>query len=156
VELLLLPADHFFALLASSSDVRRFFASQGHPAELHQLLEALCASEPVAKALLEQWPQGLNQVQLVALPPGDTPGQDQPLPVGYRWWVSSGAVPFASSWELSTALAPEHPDAAWLRLIGLPEQLSELSGASPAAPQDVAVPLEITPVDPQALAPLPG
>ncbi|MFO7629492.1 MAG: ATP-binding cassette domain-containing protein [Prochlorococcaceae cyanobacterium] len=121
VEAALLPADLFQQLLTRRPALAAWFAEQLPAPELHQLLVALAPREPSAQAYLGHWPPPPGSVRLVALAPGSE-SSPAALDPSCHWWVSSGA-PLAGAWEAASASAPLNPDAAWLRLIGLPTVL---------------------------------
>jgi ATP-binding cassette subfamily B protein len=144
VEALQLPAAALLDCLVRHPQLAAWFHGQLSAGELHQLLRSLSNLDPQVAPLLEQWSSSELEVELISLPMGKTPGNDDLNPAK-RWMISSGG-PLAQPW--SAGVGAGEPDSEafvpWLRLIGLP-----LAQAAP-------VPAELSPKPDVALVPQEG
>ena len=121
IEALLLPAAAFRDLVESQPALSAWFEQHLPSAELHTLLTALAEQQPQWLPKLQQWPAVVEQARVRSLVPG--PETALALPQGYCWFASSGR-PLADTWA-DQPLEPLAAGSAWLRLIGLPDPLSE-------------------------------
>lgn len=121
VEALLLPAAAFRDLVDSQPALAAWFEQHLPSAELHTVLQALVQQQPQWLPLLQQWPAVLEQARVRSLVPG--PETALALPQGYCWFASSGR-PLAEAW-VEQPLEPLSAGSPWLRLIGLPDPLSQ-------------------------------
>ena len=135
VEALLLPASAFRDVVAGHPRVAAWFENQLPAAELHTLLTALVPREPQWLPLLEQWPAIAAEAQVASL--GLGPDPQLALPVGYRWYASSGE-PLAQPW-IERPIEPLAASAPWLRLVGLPDPAT--AGSFWAEAGEAAVPV---------------
>ena len=121
--------------------------SQQNPprAELPTVLQALVQQQPQWLPLLQQWPAVLEQARVRSLVPG--PETALALPQGYCWFASSGR-PLAEAW-VEQPLEPLSAGSPWLRLIGLPDPLSQSLYAE--TPGDIN--LDPLPLEPEVLGP---
>lgn len=134
-----LPAAPFRDLLAGYPSLSAWFQNHLGAAELHTLLIALAARDPLQRSLLEEWPAPLEAARVRSLVPGLETSLG--LLPGFRWFASSG-LPLAEAWT-DRPLAPLAPGAPWLRLVGLPDVSAPASGAPPSPPTsalDAALP----------------
>jgi len=120
VEALLFPAAAFRDLLSAQPTITAWFQQQLGAAELHTMLVALVAREPLWLPQLQDWPAALQRARLRSLVPG--PETALALPKGYCWFASSG-LPVAETW-IERPLDPLPASSPWLRLIGLPDPLA--------------------------------
>ena len=145
IEALLLPAAAFRDLVDSQPALAAWFEQHLPSAELHTVLQALVQQQPQWLPLLQQWPAVLEQARVRSLVPG--PETALALPQGYCWFASSGR-PLAEAW-VDQPLEPLSAGSPWLRLIGLPDPLSQSLYAE--TPGDIN--LDPLPLEPEVLGP---
>lgn len=121
-EVLVLPTPAFRDLLSGHPTFSAWFQNELPAAELHNLLLALVEREPKWHSCLQFWPAVLTEAAIHSSTPG--PASDGfALLDNYRWYVSSGDQ-HAQPW-IDRPLQPIGANAAWLRLIGLPDRSFE-------------------------------
>jgi ATP-binding cassette subfamily B protein len=130
---LVLPAAAFQTLLDTEPALREWYGTHGSAAELHQVLEALGRSAAAPLLNQQDWEPLRRQVQVCSLAAGHPSSLN--LEGTRRWYVSSGG-PLGQPWPLEAPSEPPPAGAPWLRLLGLPLNVSGAHSTGEAQDDD--------------------
>lgn len=133
---LVLPATRFQELLDRHAGLREWYACHGSAAELHQLLEAVEQASATPLLSLHDWGDLRRQTLVRSLAPGH-PGE-RGLASDRIWRISSGG-PLGQRWSGNSINTAPPLGGAWLRLLGLPQELTNNADGARAAAEELRI-----------------